>query len=272
MQKISSYLYPNKIHVVADVSVFPVRWNIVYQNRVKIYQGVDNVLTFDIKNADQKRIDVSDMNIQLNVQDILGNHLVTVPVVPTDRTGLAVANIMSDDVADMDPQFLKFSVYRINEDQTITILYADTQFGAVGNMELIGGIMPAPRIVRTIQRFTYETDRSIEDLRGTVTYYSEAADIKMTNVLHSRDSDSIELEFKFKSLQARVSVQFTKDPVIGHENRWVDVDVFDVGINDVSLTKNYQYPVYDREYIWARIMYVPVARGPGTIDKVTIKL
>ena len=55
MQKISCYLYPNRINVVADVALFPVRWNIVYQNRVKIYQGVTlGALSVD-KNLQNKK-------------------------------------------------------------------------------------------------------------------------------------------------------------------------------------------------------------------------
>jgi len=72
MQKISSYLYPNRINVVADLALFSTRWNIVYQNRVKIYQGVDNVLTIDVKNSDQKRIDISEMDLHMIVTDTNG--------------------------------------------------------------------------------------------------------------------------------------------------------------------------------------------------------
>ena len=88
MQKISSYLYPNRINVVADVALFPVRWNIVYQNRIKIYQGVDNVLTLDVKNSDQKRIDISEMTLKMSITDTLGRDLTTVNVTPSASSGL----------------------------------------------------------------------------------------------------------------------------------------------------------------------------------------
>ena len=68
MQKIQSYLYTNRIQLLADVAGFTTEYTNVYQKTVKIYNGVDNVLEFDIKNADQKRIDLSTLsNIELNV-------------------------------------------------------------------------------------------------------------------------------------------------------------------------------------------------------------
>jgi len=53
MQKISSYLYSNRIQLMADVivldSAYPVEWKIVYQRPIKIYKGVDNVIELDVK-------------------------------------------------------------------------------------------------------------------------------------------------------------------------------------------------------------------------------
>jgi hypothetical protein len=76
MQKIQSYLYPNRIIVTADLAGFTTEYKNVYQRTVKIYQGVDNVIEFDIKNADQKRVDLTTLsNLQMNVMDQSGNAL-----------------------------------------------------------------------------------------------------------------------------------------------------------------------------------------------------
>ena len=59
MQKISTYLYPNRIELLADLAGFTTEYTNVYQRTLKIYNGIDNTLEFDMKNADQKRIDLS---------------------------------------------------------------------------------------------------------------------------------------------------------------------------------------------------------------------
>jgi len=58
MQKIQSYLYPNRVILIADLAGFTVENTIVYAKTVKIYKGVDNVIQFDVQNADQKRLDL----------------------------------------------------------------------------------------------------------------------------------------------------------------------------------------------------------------------
>jgi hypothetical protein len=48
----------------------------VYQRTVKIYNGIDNTIEFDIKNADQKRIDLSTLDsIEMNVMDASGKSI-----------------------------------------------------------------------------------------------------------------------------------------------------------------------------------------------------
>jgi hypothetical protein len=83
MQKIQSYLYPNRIILLADLAGFTVENTIVYAKTVKIYKGVDNVIQFDIQNADQKRLDLVTNSpvtgIQMNVMDMSGKALPTSP-------------------------------------------------------------------------------------------------------------------------------------------------------------------------------------------------
>jgi hypothetical protein len=102
MQKVQSYLYPNRVILIADLAGFTVENTIVYAKTVKIYKGIDNVIQFDIQNADQKRLDlVNDpfvTNIQVNVMDSAGNALPHSPysttqvgLFPIAITGITVA-------------------------------------------------------------------------------------------------------------------------------------------------------------------------------------
>jgi len=104
MQKIQSYLYPNRIILLADLAGFTTENKIVYARTVKIYQGVDNVIEFDIQNADQKRLNLvttpSISNIKLNVMDASGKALPNSPYTVTPSvtvTGIATVTIPSVD-------------------------------------------------------------------------------------------------------------------------------------------------------------------------------
>jgi hypothetical protein len=84
MQKVQSYLYPNRVILLADLAGFTVENKVVYARTIKIYQGIDNVIEFDIQNADQKRIDLSALtNLKVNVMDAGGNALANSPYAAT---------------------------------------------------------------------------------------------------------------------------------------------------------------------------------------------
>lgn len=171
MQKISSYLYPNRVELLADLATFNVEYTNVYQRIVKIYNGIDNTIEFDIKNADQKRIDLTTVSsMQLNIMDASGNELPNSPytVTPTNMKGIATATIPQEDLVDLTEQFLKYSVTAVKDGADV-MLYADSRFGAVGTIELVGNAMPTFRDSRVYDTFTGEID-----LDGNVINHSSA--------------------------------------------------------------------------------------------------
>ncbi len=270
MQKISSYLYPNRINVVADVAVFPVRWNIVYQNRIKIYQGVDNVLTIDVKNSDQKRIDISEMTLKMSVKDVNNKEFLTVDLVPTATKGLALATIVEDDLVNLDPQFLTFSIYKLNEDDTKTILYADTQFGAMGKMELIGNAVTTdtpPRYITRFNEITYINPQPQYSI-----FYSDAVEIRQPNYLSAVVQDSFDLDIELSGLEGTVTIEYTTEAVVSANIDWTTLETINVTPSTTSLSLTYSNPVYNRDANWLRIHYQPVLGNTGKIDKATVRL
>jgi hypothetical protein len=266
MQKISSYLYPNRIDVVADVTLFPVRYKIVYQNNVKIYHGVDNVLTLDVKNADQKRIDISEMSLKMAVFDVNGKEVTTLDVTPSATTGLATVTITPADIIELTPQFLTYTIYRENEDESRTVLYADTNFGAQGKMEIAGTALTTATPPRYITAFNPMTDA---DARPPLTtYYSDAVDLRQPNFISAAADDSVELEFILNKANAVITVQFTKDTIINSTTVWSDVMSFGQFPEDVSVTKTISYPTYNREIAWMRVKFIQNSyKGYGaTVD------
>jgi len=176
MQKVQSYLYPNRIIVTADLAGFTVEYKNVYQRQVKIYKGVPNVIEFDIKNADQKRIDLTTVSsISLNVMDAGGKALTNSPytVTPnTPLTGICTATIPANDLASLGHQFLTYSLTAVINGVT-TLLYADSRFGATGTFELVGWATPQTRASRVYNTFTGEID-----FAGNVQHRSSAIPAK----------------------------------------------------------------------------------------------
>jgi len=271
MQKISSYLYPNRINVVADVAIFPVRYKIVYQNRIKIYQGVDNILTIDVKNSDQKRIDISSMDMKMVVQDANGKEFLTTDLTPSGTTtGLATVTITEDNLTNIEPQFLKFSIYRLNDDGSKTIFYADTQFGAIGNMELIGNAVNTDTPPRFITRFNPIT--YINPMPQYTIYYSDAVEIRKPNYLEAAAADSFQIDIDFDGLDGTVIIEYTDEAVVGANINWTTLDTLNVVPATTNLSLTYSNPDYNRDANWLRIHYQPITGNTGKIDKATIRL
>jgi|694.fasta_scaffold32956_8 hypothetical protein len=171
MQKIITYSYPNRIQLLADLAGFTVEYTNVYQRNVKIYNGIDNTLEFDIKNADQKRIDLTTFDsIQLNVMDAAGNALPNSPydVEISDIKGISTVIIPSDDLVDFTPQFFKYTVVA-EKDGLIMPLYTDGHFSAVGMLELVASAIPTTKPSRVFNTFTAELD-----YLGNPTHHSSA--------------------------------------------------------------------------------------------------
>jgi hypothetical protein len=58
MQLIYRYLVNNKVLLTADLAGEITEYKSVYQRNIKIYRGIDNLITFQINNADQKPISI----------------------------------------------------------------------------------------------------------------------------------------------------------------------------------------------------------------------
>ena len=275
MQKISSYLYPNRINIVADVTLFPVRWNIVYQNRIKLYQGVDNVLTLDVKNSDQKRINLVSLlgigeSLKMSIQDVMGKEFLVANVTPTATIGLATVNVRAIDLVNLDPQFLNFTIYKINANTSKTVFYADTQFGVKGNMELVGSAVGTETEPRYITRFVPITVSDPQP--NIITYYSDAVEIRQPNYLDAAVNDSVDLDFIFNSLAASITVEYTEDAVVSSNTLWTALETFSVTTATTAITKTYNNPEYNRDANWLRVKYVRTTNNAGNIDKITIRL
>ena len=215
MQKISSYLYPNRIELLADLAGFNVEYTNVYQRIVKIYNGIDNTLEFDIKNADQKRLELvtspTITNIELNVMDASGQALPNSPYTLTPHTtlkGIATVTIPQEDLVDLADQYLTYSVTAAKDGKDI-MLYGDSRFGATGKMELVGNAMPTFRNDRIYKTFTAEID-----LNGHPTYHSSAIPATFYEAVKT---ETISFDVALKGFTGSVWLEATEQSTLNTE-------------------------------------------------------
>jgi hypothetical protein len=244
MQKISSYLYPNRVQLLVDLAGFIVEYKNVYQRNVKIYQGVDNVIEFDIKNADQKRIElVTDpavTDIVMNVMDQSGNALPNSPYAVTPSAtikGIAVVTIPSADLADIQHQNLKYSVTATKDGASIP-LYSNSYFGAVGVLELVGSLLPATKPARTYSEFAGEIN-----LMGNVINHSPVIATKFYEAIPTTTMD---FEMELDNFIGNIYLEGTTDMTIS-------VDSFKNATHIVSRTYGRNDSQSSQPLVWSNI-------------------
>ena len=271
MQKISSYLYSNRIQAVVNLAASPLEWRIVYQRKFKIYQGLDNVLELDVKNAEQKRIDITTYTIKFVVMDQLNQEIYTGDVdTDTGIKGLGLMSIPATALEFISPQFLKYTVYILNNDNTKTPVYGDTQFGVTGTLDYLAGAMPATLPPKVIKTFVYDIDVN-DPTWETRIYRSDAVEINPPNDFV--EVPEITVDFFASSLAAEVRVQITSDPVISVATNWTTIETFNITANTSTLQKTYtDTDGYNKEAGWLRISYTPTGENTGKFDKVLVSV
>jgi hypothetical protein len=275
MQKISSYLYPNRLELLINSMdldyQYPVEWKIVYQRPIKIYKGVDNAIELVVKNNDQKRINISDKNIKMIVKD-QSNYLVgefTAEIMDdgsTEKTrGLAKIVIDENTIKDLDTQFLNFSVVALDDQNKKTLLYADSNFSAKHTLDLLDSIVGDEKEIRRYDTFQPETNyqgRTVED--RTVSYYSSAIPVKDYAAV---PTTSTTITVYVKDFVGTITIQSTQRPVIGHES-FLDGDIQTQEFNQTHNTPVVFSDIDVTDLAYLRVKYIA---SSGTVDYCTVE-
>jgi len=218
MQKVQSYLYPNRVILIADLAGFTVENTIVYAKTVKIYKGIDNVIQFDIQNADQKRLELVEdpliTDIQVNIMDSSGNALADSPYAVTPHEtikGIGVVTIPSANLENINHQFLKYSVTATDADSNNIPLYTDSRFSAVGKIEVVESVVPVTaKPERVYKRFSGEID-----FEGNVKNHTSAIPCKLYEAV---PTTAMSFLVELNNYKGKVIVEATRDSTISVES------------------------------------------------------
>jgi hypothetical protein len=223
MQKISSYLYPNRIQLLTNLddesNNNQVEWRIVYQRTIKIYKGIDNVLEVDVKNNDQKRISLLGKQIYMVMFDQANNevnrYLATNLEDDSSQTGrgLARIHILSMDLVNLIPQSFNFVVYMQNGDSALEILYGDSKYGARGTIDLLNGINPKPSLNKRYDNFRQETNYQTTQ-KHIITYYSDPMPVRFYQAV---PTTILKVTAYVTDFVGTISIESTQNETFSHE-------------------------------------------------------
>jgi hypothetical protein len=143
MQSIEVFHYKNFLHVqVIDPAIFTVRNRIVYSRTIKIYQGIDNPIHIVTKNQDQKPVDLTGYDVQIDIQDpekAITAEAFTVNFI-TQNKGLGVFTIPKEIVNSLDQRHYEFTVKLIDlSTNKATPLYIDDNYSLRLPVQVLAG-------------------------------------------------------------------------------------------------------------------------------------
>tara|TARA_B110000503_G_scaffold134289_1_gene213047 strand:+ start:3231 stop:3998 length:768 start_codon:yes stop_codon:yes gene_type:complete len=207
MQLVSRYLVKNHSVVVIDDFAGNVEYRKLYQRNIKVTKGIDNVISFEIKNGDHKPVSILNTYtpyVEVFTEDkvLLKRYTGTIKETSTPLyKGQFTINITDSDTLNIDGQYMSYVVY-LNKtaDGTNTLTYADTQYGPSGTIELSGRAFPGPLDSKSVTTWISNISSVVDaqpqmnsnEALHTVAIYTTGFDgtVKVQGTLGTSDSSS----------------------------------------------------------------------------------
>jgi len=260
MQLTYRYLATNKSVLIADLTNNITEYRPVYQRTMKVYRGIDNVLTFEIKNPDQKPVSILNTYTPKFVMFDANNKMIverdgTIKETSTPSfKGQFTVTVTENDLLNVQGQSCSYNVYMVATSGDKTLTYADSQYGAQGTIKVEGDAFPGPADTYNITTFT-------ETGAGTDIYYSET----ITAEPAKNGNEALHTAAVYTTdFTGDVHVQATLDNTITGSTYWGNVGT--LSFDTVSTQP--KYINFNGVYSHIRIQY---HKQNGTIDKVLVR-
>lgn len=253
MQLVTRYLVSNRTTVVLDGSVGRTEYRKLYQRNIMIAKGIDNIITFEIKNHDQKPLSILNTYtpyVEIFTEDnvLLKRYLGTIKETSTTFKGQFTINVEDNDTLDIDGQYLSYTVYLYkNSDNTNTLTYADSQYRIRGVIELTDEAFPGPVDSKTTNTFVNKISSTID----------AQPEINSNTALHTA-------VFYTTGYKGTVTIQGTLDD--NTTNSWFDISTVTINNATTPVHEN-----FNGVFSHLRFKYENDTGNTGTLDKILVR-
>lgn len=247
MQLNPSYLYSNKVDVFTSLDTWTnERYRKVYQRNLKVYRGVDNRLDFQIKNGDEKPQPITNLTVVFNMVGVESKEL----VVRKDCTtydaakGRVFVTLTQADIENIQAGHYHYSLYTETAAGVKTPLYGDSQYGAIGVIDVIDHAYGEP------------VPSASSPLRaGVAPFVTDEFDAKPE---FNSNSGLHTFAFYSTNYVGTLAIEASLDNPSG--NTWVTLET--INLNNTPITyKNVTG-------VWSRLRVKEVTKTAGTLDNV----
>jgi hypothetical protein len=228
MQRINAFVYPNKVEIQADIDVtLTTRNRIVYAKTVKVHKGIDNTIVFNIKNSDQKPINLTGHSVYLSIVSDNGINAELLEVQGTIQDaarGIFTVVIYQEELSLLDQEFYNYTVRLVNSSNVEIPVYSDDFYQVRGQLQIFDGYTPA---------FRNSANLTLTDLEEDVVVTSSINGSYPSgfNFVHS-------FQLYFDNFTGTVTPQVTTEPIVSVNNvNWIDLEALEyMNQNDTDYT------------------------------------
>jgi hypothetical protein len=143
MIAVQSYLYDNIVQVqILDSVNFKTRNRTVYNRPIKIYQGIDNPILVQVKNQDQKSVDLNDKSVLVEIQDPINKILIVgyTLIWQDSSRGIGSFTVNKSDIDILEQRYYKLTLKLIDNMSGVERpLYSDDNYGINLDIEVLPG-------------------------------------------------------------------------------------------------------------------------------------
>tara|TARA_Y100001937_G_C7065590_1_gene305884 strand:+ start:24 stop:815 length:792 start_codon:yes stop_codon:yes gene_type:complete len=260
---VTVYVYNNTHTVIVNTSANQGSVT-MYDKTIKLYQGIDNTVKFELKDSDRNAVNLTNMTVTINIIDSNSKETsISRPLTITNAVnGQATLSLTSADLYNIADGLYNYSLFTTDSNSEQQIVFTDLNRAAVGTVEIIEGVMPSPA-----ETLIMEWNPGTDD--GTW-YYSNAvagaSERNLTSSSHTIAVYTSSFDGKFK-MQGNLNNTASND-----NNDWFDIPLT-TGTTEVTLTNSDTLASYRfvSQAKWVRTAYDPDAGNAGTFTKVLIR-
>lgn len=163
MQLTPRYLVKNRTLVISNEVGLVTEYRPVYQRELQVFRGIDNVLEFQLLNADQKPVPLAGKQLVFVAFDekkrMVCRHTATTIIA---NKGLVSVTLTENDLLNIKQQYLRYNIYVLNDDNTKSLTYTDAHFNADAVIYVSSEAYPGPVAPVIIDRYNDPTGSSGE--------------------------------------------------------------------------------------------------------------
>ena len=248
MQFITQYLYRQKIPCqIVELLETNRRTVSVYNRDIKAYRGVANKFLIEVKNQDQKPINISSRTIKLNIlnPETKTVYSTTTASIHNAAKGQALVTLDDNDLLDLPATYYNYTVAVTDGEGTDEVAYADDNYGVRGTLQVLDGHYPT---------FTASTELTIDSSTMSTTYVISDKSTNQGSKLHTA-------AFYLNGFTGDILVEGTLDDT----PNYTSANYFTIQTKTYTASSNVEYTTWTGNYRAIRFSEVSSA---GSVTKI----